>query len=656
VTTACAPASLFVPDLTSASVRITQMSGFTFTALPQGLAGVTDQPSYTPPANGCGSISGIPTEAGVFAATVNILVDVLVWPFSLSCGGFSIPQSDQLVSEARELIILPDPSFLPPTDTLCVTDEPFALVSTGTAGGVFSGPGVVNNTFDPTVAGVGTHLVKYVVSAQQGAAIAPATDSLEVNFVVGDCTVDCEAFAGTLTRVGPPERCRDPQGNTIEATPNGDAVVPPGHVLRYIFSNGLTPVVRAILEEPSVTFTDPFTLVHLTPFVYDPSTLDLAFVEFGSTTVIDIQSLIAEQGICASLDHEAGGIFFMVEDCCEAFAGTLGGLDFIPCLGPDGTVVLPGIPGGDAVVPPGYQVTYLLTQGTELTIVATGPGPSFVVEEIGVHTLHTLVHDPATLDPSQIALGSTTAAEVSAQLVQNGGPICASLDMIGASYEVLNCDPPCTADAGSMTADAPVFCLDALNGTAVVSATADGNAQVPDGFGTSYLLVLSPGQVVVGLNGTPVFTVPEAGPYAIHTMVFDPAVVDPGQIELGSTTLGDLEALLVQGGGQICGALDMQGASFLVENCTGSSAAMEPALRLVPNPNPGQFAVQTPVGGRMGLEILDLAGRRVLSRDIDMVANNLVEVDLVSLLAPGLYVVRMELASERWEQRMVVQQ
>lgn len=532
VTTACSPASLFDPTLTSASVRITQMSDFTFTNLPQGLSGVTNQPSYTPPANGCGSISGVPTEAGVFAATVNILVDVNAWPFSLTCGGIGpIAQNDVPISEARELVILPDPSFTAPAAPLCLTDAALTLVPTGTTGGTFSGPGVVGNVFDPAIAGPGVHSVKYVVSAQQGAAVAPATDSLEVSITVNECSV-----------------------------------------------------------------------------------------------------------------------------VCDADAGTLGGLDFIPCLEPGSFIELVGIPGGDAEVPDGFSVAYVLTQGPDLVIQSAGPEPAFQVNVLGLHTLHTLVYDPATFDPGTINWETTTAAEVSALFVQGGGSICASLDLVGASYTVIECAPPCDADAGSLTPDAANYCLDLVNGTVVVSATSDGNAVVPDGYGVGYLLAQGPELVIVGLNGTPVFTASEAGTYSIHTMVFDPQTVDPSLIALGETTAADLNALLIQGGGAFCGSLDLVGASFVVEACTGIRALPTSAINVFPNPNNGDFRLQLPASGAVQLELLDLSGRVVFSAARSVAADGLVDLSLSGVVAAGTYVLRASVAQGRWEQRVVVQQ
>lgn len=82
------------------------------------------------------------------------------------------------------MIILPNPAFTIPQNSFCINDAAAVLTVTGTTGGVFSGPGVSGSTFNPTTAGLGTHSIKYKVSRQEGAAIAPAADSLIITVTV----------------------------------------------------------------------------------------------------------------------------------------------------------------------------------------------------------------------------------------------------------------------------------------------------------------------------------------------------------------------------------------------------------------------------------------------------------------------------------------
>lgn len=525
VTSECTPATLFDPTLTGVSIRITQITSVAFNQLPGGLTGTTNQASYTPPANGCGALSGSPTEAGVFEASVDLVVNVNAWPFSLACGGFGpIAQNGNEVGFPTVITILPDPAFSGPVEPLCNTDEPFALVPTGTSGGTFSGPGVSGNLFDPAVAGIGTHSVKYVVSAQDGAAIAAATDSLSIEFVVEDCS---------------------------------------------------------------------------------------------------------------------GG--------CDAFAGTLGGVDFIPCLEPGGSVELIGLPGGDAVVPVGYEVIYVLTQGAGLTIIDAGPDPLFDATAVGLHTIHTLVYDPATLDLSSIEFGVTTGVDVNALLIQGGGSICASLDVMGAAYTVVECADPCDAEAGTTNGPGAVICL--VDGEASLLTSPNGDAVVPDGFVQVFVLTQGSSLLILNAGVDPAFMVMEVGEYAIHSFVFDPLTFDPGFIMPGETTAA--EVLDFISSNSLCADLDAAGAQFLVDVCDGLGLSTANSLRVHPNPNSGAFFIAAGAEGRVLVELLDVSGRLVHRDGLQLSRNQSAWVSTDA--APGSYILRITAAGERREQRMVIQ-
>ena len=52
--------------------------------------------------------------------------------------------------------------------------------------------------------------------------------------------------------------------------------------------------------------------------------------------------------------------------------------------------------------------------------------------------------------------------------------------------------------------------------------------------------------------------------YTIHTLVYDPTTLDLSIVVPGTTTGFDVNALLIQGGGTICAALDVNGAKTTV--------------------------------------------------------------------------------------------
>ncbi len=209
LTTACFDAGLIDPGNAGTGIKITNIDNFTYTGLPGGLSAAANQASFTAPANGCIAVSGTPTTAGVFAVTANFLADVQAWPFGGgACSGFNISQNNNAADYALELVILPNPNFTIPKTTFCDNEPAVALslAANATTGGTFSGPGVSAATFNPATAGIGTHTIRYIVSAQQGAAIAPATDSFSITVTVSPAvaanTVETDvtcAAGGTAT-------------------------------------------------------------------------------------------------------------------------------------------------------------------------------------------------------------------------------------------------------------------------------------------------------------------------------------------------------------------------------------------------------------------------------------------------------------------------
>jgi hypothetical protein len=184
ITTACFDAVVISPANAGTNIRIVRVDNFTYTGLPTGLTAAANQATFSAPSNGCIRVSGTPTVAGVFAVTANFLADINAYPFG--CSSFPIAQNDNAASYALDLIVLPKPDFTIPKTSFCANEPAvtLSLVANSTTGGTFSGPGVSGTSFNPATAGVGTHILKYRVTAQQGAAIAPATDSFSITVTV----------------------------------------------------------------------------------------------------------------------------------------------------------------------------------------------------------------------------------------------------------------------------------------------------------------------------------------------------------------------------------------------------------------------------------------------------------------------------------------
>ncbi len=366
-----------------------------------------------------------------------------------------------------------------------------------------------------------------------------------------DFNVD-DPDAGTLTATAS-SVCLVDSSVVISAVPDGNANVPAGYSTIFVLTSGTGLIIEQAGPDPSFTVSEG-GLYTIHTLVYDPTTLDLSIIDFGVTTGFDVNGLLVQGGgdICASLDVPGAPVVVGNPD-----AGTLTADGADVCLD-DGSAQLVAIPNGDAIVPTGYEVIYVLTSGPGLVIEATNTDPEFTVTTGGTYKIHTLVYDPNTLDLSIVTPGVTTGFDVNGLLIQGGGDICASLDVAGADFTV---DDP---DAGTLTATSSNVCL--VDGSAIISATPDGNPNVPGGYSTFYVLTTGTGLTIVQAKPIPIFTVNSGGLYTIHTLVYDPNTLDLTIIDFGTTTGFDVNGLLVQGGGDICASLDVAGAPIVVED------------------------------------------------------------------------------------------
>lgn len=70
-------------------------------------------------------------------------------------------------------------------DTFCINESNIELIGGTPNGGNYSGLGIMGNIFDPSAAGVGTHLITYVYEDANGCV---NSDAQEITVEDGDCT------------------------------------------------------------------------------------------------------------------------------------------------------------------------------------------------------------------------------------------------------------------------------------------------------------------------------------------------------------------------------------------------------------------------------------------------------------------------------------
>jgi len=373
--------------------------------------------------------------------------------------------------------------------------------------------------------------------SQGGGAICASLDVAGAKFVIGP-------NAGTMTTENS-FVCPASTGSTISAQVNEEPVIPDGYIQLFVLTSGDGLIIEDVSENPTfeVTGSGVFTIHSL---VYDASTLDLGIVEFGVTSGVDVNGLLVQGGgaICASLDVQ--GAMFTV----GPGAGSLKNAEDFVCFSGAETAITAEI-DSEPFIPEGYSQLFVLTSGEELVIEQVGAEPSFNVSNGGNYTIHSLVYDATTLDLSIVEFGTTTGVDVNSLLVQGGGEVCASLDVAGASFTV-------GPDAGTLIPGKSNGCV----GSFTIDAKIEEHPVVPEGYSTLFVLTKGQDLIIEAVSADPSFEVTELGTYTIHTLVYDPNTLDLSIVEFGVTTGVDVNGLLVQGGGSICAALDVAGASI----------------------------------------------------------------------------------------------
>ena len=122
---------------------------------------------------------------------------------------------------------------------------------------------------------------------------------------------------------------------------------------------------------------------------------------------------------------------------CEADAGLIKPDAPKYCFNENVDTNISATPDGDAVIPDGFEILYILTEGPQLTIMDSNDSPTFALGIVGDFTIHTLVYNPNTFDLGLIIFDLTTVVDVLNYIDEN--EICAALDTAGASLSIEKC-------------------------------------------------------------------------------------------------------------------------------------------------------------------------------------------------------------------------
>jgi trimeric autotransporter adhesin len=177
--------------------------------------------------NGSGNISGMLTNTTNAPITVTFTIS----PAAGTCIGPDI---------FATVLVNPSPVITcPATINTCLVAPPFVLSGATPSGGVYSGVGVIGGSFDPSVAGIGSHTITY--------------DYVDMNNCDNSCTFT--VHVGTYTTVAPGDYY-DPSNWFGGCVP--PQTIQPGVmiIIDHPMSNNNTIINNGTIDATNMTFTN----------------------------------------------------------------------------------------------------------------------------------------------------------------------------------------------------------------------------------------------------------------------------------------------------------------------------------------------------------------------------------------------------------------
>ncbi len=138
----------------------------------------------------------------------------------------------------------------------------------------------------------------------------------------------CTAYSGLMHNYSPISCLSSQNVATISATQFVPPVIPPGYEQLFVLTNAFNLTILDVSVIPEFE-VDHVGFYRIHSLVYNPDTLDLGIVEFGTTTAFDVLPLLQQGGgdICASLDVRGSVSVVLPRFFCHIFANISFGKD-----------------------------------------------------------------------------------------------------------------------------------------------------------------------------------------------------------------------------------------------------------------------------------------------------------------------------------------
>lgn len=277
-----------VPNLQTRWIQWIYGTASTMTGIPVTINGTTKVFPYAAPVV---TLPGPVSASGIYSDFINVASDKLLGQYfqvTLKNWNYCNPYDDPnipgppadpvngdhppVTTTAVVLIVAYPDASINPVDTLC-TRGPKIKLSAHDAGGIWSGPGISGDTFDPAAAGPGNHTVKYSLTNNNGC----TDDDQAIITVMAAPSANINPVGTLFVNGAPVELTAGPSGGTWTGTGLAGSVFYPGvaglgeHVITYTTSADrfgcsgtdtihikvIKPPLPAALFEPDTTGCTP---------------------------------------------------------------------------------------------------------------------------------------------------------------------------------------------------------------------------------------------------------------------------------------------------------------------------------------------------------------------------------------------------------------
>ncbi|MBW7867611.1 MAG: T9SS type A sorting domain-containing protein [Brumimicrobium sp.] len=511
-------------NTSSQSVTINGLPDATFSGLPATMCINAPDVTLVPTVSG-----GIFSGNGVLSSTFS--------PTNAGLGIHSVQYSltdangcSNDYSQSVEVIALPDATFSGLNTAYCSNDAAVNLLPTQ-GGGIFSGDGIIGNSFDPYMAGTGTHIITYTINGGNGC-IDVTTQTVQVNGLpdasfVGLASMYCiDASAVTMipTQVGGAFSGNGVSGNLFN--PASAGIGQHSIVYSIIDGNGCSSTSSFLVTVdntyPDANFTGldatycvNGTYSNLTPnenggtFIGSGMTGNIFDPQVSGEGTFTITYTITGGNTCSSTSSQTIEVYGIPD-------ANFSGLNPAYCLNASSTTLSPitggGTFSGDGVISQTFdpsmagqgthQISYTITDAnlctnstTQTVVVNSLPDATFS----GFYPIYCLYGTPATFIPT-IAGGTFSGDGMSGDIFT---PNNAGLGIHLITYTVTSVDG----------------CTDSHSESIEVTTSPNPNFS---GLGTEYC-ASAPAVTLTPIQGGGVFS-----GNGIVGNTFDPSIAGPG--------------------------------------------------------------------------------------------------------------------------------